>query len=272
MSDNIEEIKATSASARSFWDSQAERFALRPVPSWKSDRLLRRISKYSMLSKDSTVLDIGCGAGRYSVALSSKCKKLTATDISSEMLACAEAASLKNKRTNIDFKLTDWHNLSISDIGWHNKFDLVFANMTAAIRSPEDFDKMLSAGRNWGICTAPLYRQDFVLDFLRNDVLNKPQKFDMKNTFEYAFKKLRELDLLPGIEYRRENRIDEFDTEYAFGFYISRLSMDETLSESEKREIKKAIDSLAKFGKIENAVSTLTFTLLWSKNRENILP
>ena len=110
------------------------------------------------------------------------------------------------------------------------------------------------------------------MDFLRNDVLNKPQKFDMKNTFEYAFKKLRELDLLPGIEYRRENRIDEFDTEYAFGFYVSRLSMDEILSESEKREIKKAIDSLAKFGKIENAVSTLTFTLIWSKNRENILP
>ena len=69
-----------------WWNGMAEKFSTRELPTAKESIGMRIIERENMVCKDSEVLDVGCGGGRYSFALEALGAEVTATDFSPEMI------------------------------------------------------------------------------------------------------------------------------------------------------------------------------------------
>lgn len=81
---------------------------------------LKTISKY--VSKESKILEIGCGTGNYSIELADKCKSLLAVDLMDNLL---DVLRMKTKRTKC--RNISCMQLNILDIGSKikEKFDII---------------------------------------------------------------------------------------------------------------------------------------------------
>ena len=55
------------------WDGVAGQFNDLRVPDWNEDLFLKTIGKLPVWKPDSEILDLGCGAGRYSIAVADRC-------------------------------------------------------------------------------------------------------------------------------------------------------------------------------------------------------
>ena len=112
------------------WDNSAPAFGRKPLPTTKNSAVVALIDRMRMLTRDSNMLDIGCGAGRFSLALARQCQHVTGTDISPGMIDKARQHTQKKQINNVDFVICDWDELCLDKMGWQRRFDFVLANMT----------------------------------------------------------------------------------------------------------------------------------------------
>ena len=92
-----------------FWRSLAPMF--RADPHRTDDEALNAISK--LVGADSTVLDVGGGAGRFAVALAFRCKSVTVVDPSESMLEQLREASAEAGRSNVKAVPSDWESAEV---------------------------------------------------------------------------------------------------------------------------------------------------------------
>lgn len=88
------------ASSLSTWNNMAERFRNFPVPKWDKDKFLKLLDSRVSFHKEMNVLDIGCGTGIFSIALSKRVAKVIAIDISDKMLEYARLNAEKHQGGN----------------------------------------------------------------------------------------------------------------------------------------------------------------------------
>lgn len=89
-------------SPEKFWDLISSRYAATPISDLKSyENKIKVINSY--LSKDKTVLDIGCGTGTQCSDIADDVKLVTGIDISSKLLAIAEQRITERNHNNINF-------------------------------------------------------------------------------------------------------------------------------------------------------------------------
>lgn len=87
-----------STSAETFWDRHAPKYVTKPIADWASyEAKLGHVR--SLLLPTDTVLEIGCGSGNTALQLAPYCARMTASDISSQMIRCA-----RGQRQNTDVK------------------------------------------------------------------------------------------------------------------------------------------------------------------------
>ncbi|MFT0899067.1 class I SAM-dependent methyltransferase [Candidatus Methanoprimaticola sp. MG2] len=134
---------------QTIWDSRAKDFAKLPIPDWRSDALLMCIGR-THTGGYGSALDIGCGAGQVSIALSLRFSSVTGLDISPAMIHEAKRLAESEGVPNAEFMSSDWN----SD-GWRGgldrSYDLILANMTPAIISQSSLDRMCQ------LCTGTCY-------------------------------------------------------------------------------------------------------------------
>jgi len=90
-------------SAKRFWDRAAPKYARQPVKdvaSW--DETLARTRRH--LAATDEVLEVGCGTGSSALRLADAVGRLTATDISGEMIAIARQKAAKAGVDNVTFR------------------------------------------------------------------------------------------------------------------------------------------------------------------------
>ena len=92
-----------------FWKDMAPMF--RADPHRTDDEALNAIS--GLVSPNSTVLDVGGGAGRFAVALSFKCKSVTVVDPSESMLEQLQEATAEAGRSNVAAVHSDWETAEV---------------------------------------------------------------------------------------------------------------------------------------------------------------
>lgn len=93
------------------------------------DPILSKVQKsiINVVGSEDRVLDIACGTGSLSLALSHNCKAVTGIDLSEEMIDLAKMSALKQDRINVDFLLKDATDLSEYKSG---EFDFVITSMS----------------------------------------------------------------------------------------------------------------------------------------------
>lgn len=91
-----------STSAEAFWDRHAPKYLAKPIadlPSYEAK--LKHVR--SLLQPTDTVLEIGCGSGNTALQLAPYCARMTASDISSQMIKCARGQKQSTDIKNVRF-------------------------------------------------------------------------------------------------------------------------------------------------------------------------
>lgn len=133
----------------SYWDSRAEGFSntqnnqKEELPS----KVINHLIENNLLKRNSKVLDICGGSGRYAIPMAKVAEKVTVTDISSNMLEYAQLNAEKEELDNLEYVKLDLDKANIGEMGWYKNFDLVFASMCPAIRNEDGLDKMIEASK-----------------------------------------------------------------------------------------------------------------------------
>ncbi len=93
---NIEEIRErwnlkeqNKKASVDMWNSMAGSFGENVRPGFEEDAFLKLLLNKNMLNPEGLILDIGCGAGKYALALAGRCSQVTGVDLSPQMIAIA---------------------------------------------------------------------------------------------------------------------------------------------------------------------------------------
>lgn len=177
---------------KEFWNNLALDF---PRYDDKNDdfqqKVIKILEQNNILSSQSSVLDIGCGTGIYTIPIAKKVKKVLALDISSKMVELLkEDIWFHNLNNIIEVEILDWTNFESSQ-----KFDVVFASLSAAFKSNEDFEKILNYSKSY-VC---------FLDFVDTKGSNFEQllyeKFGIEEKRYNDLKNIKKWVDIKGIEY-----------------------------------------------------------------------
>lgn len=165
--------------AKKLWNDRAEGFREMSLKNKVGENsLIGKVQSYiGALDKDTTVLDVGCGAGRYAEYFSNNSKKYLGIDISDKMIAYAteDYKDLKN----VEFKVVDWNEESLDE-----KFDLVFAAMSGALYSVEAIKKFIAHSKNY--CVVERFIRDRnSLEVLAEEISNKMVCRKAHNSTDY---------------------------------------------------------------------------------------
>lgn len=80
---------------KTMWDRAAVNYEKKPVPDFETNSFLQFVEKHVPLHEIRSSLDIGCGAGAYSLALASRINHVTGVDISPAMINAANGQAEK---------------------------------------------------------------------------------------------------------------------------------------------------------------------------------
>ncbi|PZT47437.1 hypothetical protein B6S12_08985 [Helicobacter valdiviensis] len=90
--------------------------------------------------KNKTILDIGCGNGRFSLELAKEAREILGLDISPMMIEILQEDAKSMGFLNIKTRVGTWEDYEIK-----HAFDYVFASMSPALNNKENFIKALSS-------------------------------------------------------------------------------------------------------------------------------
>lgn len=176
------------------------------------------------LLKDTEILDIGGGSGRYALPFAKRAKRVTMTDISSKMLAHARNNAVEESLTNLSYEKLDWEQADLLSLGWERSFDLVFASMCPALRTEEGLEKMIAASKGHCFINQFIRDYDSVGAFFEKRLEIK-REFDPHNDRENAarfFNFLWEKGFDPQIRYA----VDEFEKQMSKEEVLAIVSRD----------------------------------------------
>jgi SAM-dependent methyltransferase len=245
------------------WNSMAQEFGEHTLPTFEDNSFLKLLQKKDMLGKDALVLDVGCGTGKYAIAIADRCKAVTGIDFSPNMIELAKQKAAEHQTGNVDFFCGDWHNFNLRQSGFEKKFDLVFAHMTPAVQSADTFDKLSLASRGWCVLAKPTRRIDPVSDAVKGLVGINEKRESSDTDLMYAFELLWQQGCLPYFEYEKQCWHMQKTLDQSYALYINRVKTYRDISSEEEEQIKQYLQSIANDGVVSEDVDTTIATLYW---------
>lgn len=245
------------------WNSMAESFGDFVLPNWTNNSFLKLLEGKNMLKQEGVVLDVGCGAGKYALAIAGFCRHVTGVDLSPQMINIAKQKTVDYNIQNIDFYCEDWHNLDIEKSGYLHKFNLVFAHMTPAIQSADTFEKLSASSKGWCVLAKPIRRTDPVSDAVKELVGIREHRESCDEEILYAFELLWRQGYLPQLEYEKQVWKMKKSLDEAYGLYVNRIKTYQDMTLAEEEKVRAHLKSLARDGFVYEDVDTTIATLFW---------
>lgn len=116
-----------------FWDRIARKYAADPIADMAGyERTLEHTRRY--LKSGDTAYEFGCGTGTTALKLAPSVAQLTATDISSEMIAIAREKAVAENCTNVSFEVGTPDAVAFAD----GHFDVALGFNVLHLAAPRD--------------------------------------------------------------------------------------------------------------------------------------
>ena len=254
-----------SAVQQRIWDKRAEDFKMHPLPLLDEDPFLKRMSDEYDLNKNCSVIDVGCGAGGYSISLAGIVGKAVGVDVSPNMIKAASERAKLEGVSNCSFYALDWSNADIDELGLRGCFDIAFAHMTPAICDYDTLEKLDDCATSLCMLEKPSRRTNLLQDACYKQIGMSGEESldtDLINIFTYAWAKGYE----PKLYYRKEEWHVPQSIEKFTSWCVDRAKLRKQLTQEEENSISEFIKSKAdENGNVEEVTHTTRVTILWNK-------
>jgi SAM-dependent methyltransferase len=176
-----------------FWDSRAKRYASRmPVANATTDPLYRRLRRAT--GRRSTVLDVGAGPGRFTLALAPHVAAVTAVDPSGAMLDICRREARRRQLGNVTTVHARWQDADVAPAS------VAFSSYVLPLVADAAgfLAKLSAAATERAFLYLGAYSMDAVMDPLWRHFHGRPRKPGA--TYLDAIDVLRELGAKPAVE------------------------------------------------------------------------
>ncbi len=260
------EGKTAKAAGKAFWDNRAEEFnksISQEVPDERIKKIVEYLSSHSLLTVNSSVLDIGCGPGRFAVEFAKKSTDVTGLDISDKMLDFAMKNAQTANLTNTSFKNLNWDEVKLEDYGWRKRFDLVTAINSPGIHDLITLEKMIEASKGYCFLSNFVDRYDSVQDILRTDILKLDEVRFYSNTVYSIFNILWITGYYPSITYVDTDRETTRTIEEACVYYGTLFETEDSSSFEMNNLIRSYLEEISVNGFVRENGRTKTAWIYW---------
>lgn len=220
-----------------------------------------------ILTKDSEVIDIGCGAGTYAARFAEHSRFVTCTDISPKMLDLCRETARERGVSNIECVECDFIDFDTKAAGWTGRFDLVFTSLTPAMSGAKSVEKVNEISRGWCFNNSFVYRKDNLRLAVMKDIFGMEPTTRWGNSSVYClFNILWQMGLMPELKYFKEIIEYDYDLTYELAkSVVVNIIRDRAPTED---EIRKTLDYLEKNmsedGKVRKTTESLYGWTLWN--------
>jgi len=258
--------KTDKTACQAFWNGRAEEFNKKKQKSEGDKRLnsiLELLALKGMLKKDGSILDIGCGPGKYSVEFAKQTKSVIGVDISPKMIEFARENARETDLDNLSFDTLDWEFADIKALGWEKKFDLVFASMCPAINSKNTLEKMVNASKAFCFVSTFVERKDSVRDHLSSFIDWQNAKRDFSKTIYCGFNILWLMGFRPEITYLDTEWENVYTIQKAVSMYTSYFEMSQPLSNEQRAYISDYLERIFENGQVKEKITAKIAWMYW---------
>lgn len=246
-----------------FWNLFAETQKEFKVPTFEDNAFLKLLKDNNMLYPQGKALDVGCGTGKYSFALSKSFKYLLGVDFSDDMLNLAREKSAQLDIDNVDFQCCKWQDFDIEKAGFYKEFDLVFAHMTPAINNACTLEKMIKASKGHCALSKPTQRVDSVTDKIMEYIGAKEYNTNSDSQVNNALMLLKGLGYEPQIASEEQVWESKKETKLATKMHLNRAKQFVNISKEDESDLIKFIKTFENDGYIYEKTNTTISTIYW---------
>ena len=243
-----------------FWDFRAEEYN---ISSSTADARLNRQKKVQSLidrgiiNAQSTILDIGCGSGQFTVELAKKTKKVVGLDFSEKMLNYASANATAEGLKNTEFIHSDWDHFHYTE-----PFDLVIASMSPAIHKPDHLYKMMAYSRGYCYLSSFVERHSSLKEKLYR--LTDQSYVRQFNKINYIFNLLWTKGVFPELTYETGIHKRVFPLAKAQEIYTRELSVLESPEQASR--IHQYLEAIAENEVVTESLQQRKGELIWKES------
>lgn len=263
----------TKRHTRELWNERAERWE----QGLQTDEVKRRCSEkrvaataaflreHGLLTGSDTVIDIGCGPGRFVAEFAKTAKHVTGTDLSEKMVQFGTDFAKAQNISNVSFTSCDFKKVDIDALGWRNAFDLVFTYITPAISSISELEKAISMSRGWCFNGNFVRSYDALLDDIVKNVFNRPyySRFDGKSSYA-LFNMLWLKGYFPYVSYYSEISMDKYVPERQYAAELAEnVGIDRYNSDAVERIYRYLSEKAERQGELVYPYEKKYIWLLW---------
>ncbi len=260
------EKTTTSKSGKAFWDNRAAEFN-KLVTQGQPDERIRKIVEFlfdhGLLAKNSSILDIGCGPGRFAVEFAKLSTDVTGLDISDNMLDYVLKNAAAANLTNTSFKNINWDEVNLDDYGWRKRFDLVTAINSPGIHNLITLEKMIEASKGYCFLSNFVDRSDSIQDILRTEILKLDEGKFYTNTVYSIFNILWLTGYYPSIAYVDTDREHVRTVEEACIYYGTLFEPQDNSGDKQNNLIRGYLKEVSVNGFVREKVRTKTAWIYW---------
>jgi SAM-dependent methyltransferase len=244
-----------------WWDAMAARFSTFETPAVETSITMGIITRENMLPPGGRALDVGCGTGRFLLALAKDGAELTGIDVSPKMIEFSKTKTAGHR--GIQVLTEDWRTLDLEEKGWTAAFDLTLANMTPAVTDSQTFLKLSQASRRWCLMVKPCRRTSKIYDAL-NTLAGAPEdKKALDDALIYAFALLWDRGYSPRIEYKHERWCDKIVLDEAVTQYTARIEAHHRIDDMGRRKIRDYLTAQVQNGFVEEHAEMQIAAMYW---------
>ena len=260
------EGKTARAPGKSFWNNRADEFNNSLSQGGSNERISKIIdflSANNLLTDKSSILDIGCGPGRFAVEFAKKSSEVIGLDISEKMLNHAANNAKAENLSNLSFENLNWDEVNLEEYDWKKRFDLVTAINSPGIHDPRTLAKMIDASKGYCFMSNFVDRSDSVQDIIRTQVLELAEKKPYSKVIYSIFNILWLNGYYPNITYVDTNREHVRTVEEACIYYSTLFETDNKSDVEKEYLIRNYLEEISVNGFVMEKTRTKTAWTYW---------
>lgn len=243
----------------SAWDSVAQDYVREDGAGMEEDGFLRYLRQKVPLTGTARILDVGCGAGAYAIALAPQAEQVVGVDFSPKMIEAARRSAARAQRTNVSFLERDWHSCPQEE--FRGKFDLAFAHTTPAVADYDTLVKMMGASTRYCALCRPARRTDRIFDRLR-EIAGCAGRGD-DAAVAYIFDTVWGHGCDPEVTFCRTVWQSQKAVAEAQTWYLGRLKGLCTLTPAAEEEIARYLEQISADGVVTERTETTLVNFFW---------